>query len=79
MRRNIQRQSYEPINRDPERAKVERKMIYIPVIFLLLRCWGTIQFFVNIGMQYNYPMKQGCITMGFHTAFTVLGYLQVSV
>lgn len=61
----------------PERAKAERKMIYIPAIFLLLRIWGTAEFFLNIGMQLSYPMKDGCILKSFHTANVVLGYLQV--
>ncbi len=77
MRRNVKQKNYEVIGA-PERAKVERKMVYIPVIFLMLRFWGTAQFFLNIGMEATYPMKHGCILQGFHTAFTVLGYLQVS-
>ncbi len=74
----LRRNHYGVIAR-PERAKAERKMIYIPVIFLLLRVWGTAEFFLNIGMQFTYPMKDGCILKGFHTANVVLGYFQVIV
>ncbi len=74
----LRRNHYGAIAR-PERAKAERKMIYIPVIFLLLRIWGTAEFFLNIGMQLTYPMKDGCILKGFRTANIVLGYFQVIV
>ena len=72
----IRRANAEPNARN-ERGRVERKMIYIPVLFLLLRMWGTIDFFLNISMEAIDPSENGCILKGFHTANLVLGYLQV--
>lgn len=51
-------------------------MIYIPLLFLLLRVWGTTDFFLNIGMQATVPSEDGCIEKPFHYADLALGYLQ---
>ena len=61
------------------RENVERRLKFIPIIFLLLRIWGTIQFFVSIALEAIHPDDRECIPHGFHVVFVVLGILQVCV
>ena len=56
--------------------KADRKLTFIPIIFILLRIWGTIQFFYSIGVS-KYTKSQ-CVPEGVFYRYLVLGYLQVS-
>ena len=57
--------------------KADRKLTFIPIVFVLLRMWGTIQFFYSLGVsQYIFC---ACTTRGIAAGFTVLTYLQVKL
>ena len=67
--------------------KADRKLTSIPVMFILLRIWGTIQFFYSIAVSPHlckvppeYPHHiPVCAPWGVFVGFMVLGYLQVCV
>ena len=54
---------------------VEKRLLYIPVVFIFLRIWGSIQFFFSIAVADQ--NQEGCIPDWIHTVFLVLGVLQV--
>ncbi len=56
--------------------KADRKLTFIPIVFVLLRMWGTIQFFYSLAVA-RY-IKCACTTPGISLGFELLGYLQVS-
>ena len=57
--------------------QAEKRLLYIPALFLLLRIWGTAQFFYSIGVSSDIH-KPGCITDGIKVGFMIFGILQVS-
>ena len=58
--------------------QAEKRLLYIPALFLLLRVWGTTQFFYSIGVS-HFKKDPGCIPIGIHTGFMILGILQVGM
>ena len=54
---------------------VEKRLLYIPLVFIFLRIWGSIQFFFSIAV--GDQNRDGCIPNWIHTVFLVLGILQV--
>jgi len=58
--------------------QAEKRLLYIPALFLLLRVWGTTQFFYSIGVT-HYKKDPVCISIGIHTGFMILGVLQVGM
>jgi len=58
--------------------QAEKRLLYIPALFLLLRVWGTTQFFYSIGVS-HYIEAPGCVPSGIHTGFMILGILQVGM
>ena len=61
-------------NLEPRMIQVESRLLAIPVIFILLRMWGTIQFFFSMAAA---DSVYGCVSKPTHIAFFVLGILQV--
>ena len=59
--------------------QAEKRLLYIPALFLLLRVWGTTQFFYSIGVSRYKEEDPGCIPIGIHTGFMILGILQVGM
>ena len=57
--------------------QAEKRLLYIPALFLLLRVWGTAQFFYSIGVSSDIQ-EPGCIPHGIQIDFMILGILQVS-
>jgi len=57
--------------------KADRKFTLIPVVFILLRIWGTIQFFYSIVVTRSIPNYNECVSNGVSIGFLILGYLQV--
>ena len=53
-----------------------RRFKYIPVFFLLLRIWGTVQLFYSIGMAGK--NHDGCLPPGVQTGYFILGIVQVA-
>jgi formaldehyde-activating enzyme involved in methanogenesis len=62
-------------NLEPKMVQVESRLLLIPVIFILLRMWGTIQFFFSLAVADS--VDNGCVPKSTHIAFYVLGILQV--
>ena len=60
---------------EPRMVRVETRLLAIPLIFILLRIWGTIQFFFSLAVADN--VRNGCVPHSNHVAFFVLGILQV--
>ena len=56
-------------------VQVESRLLAIPIFFILLRMWGTIQFFFSLAVADQ--EKDGCVPNNIHIAFFVLGILQV--
>lgn len=60
----------------PRMVHVEKRLLAIPLLFIFLRMWGTLQFFYALavaGMN-----EHGCIPSAVQTVFLVFGILQVS-
>ena len=67
-------------NQGPQVAmveNVEKRLLYIPLMFILLRIWGSIQFFFSLAVDDD--NQEGCIPNEVHTVFFVLGILQVLI
>ena len=58
--------------------QAEKRLLYIPALFLLLRIWGTAQLFYSIGVS-SLVEEPGCIPHGIQIVFVVFGILQVSI
>lgn len=56
---------------------VEARLLLIPVIFILLRIWGTLQFFVSIAASDKIDKSTKCVPHTINVVFQVLGILQV--
>jgi len=56
--------------------QVDRKLIFIPIIFLLLRMWGTVQFIVASSIHKKHC--DHCISHSASIVLYILAYLQVS-
>lgn len=52
--------------------KADRKLTLIPVVFVLLRMWGTLQFFFSLAVQ----TECGCVSKSIGRAFTFFGIIQ---
>ena len=55
--------------------KSDKKLVAIPVVFVLLRCWGTLHYFYSLAVSSH--IIDHCTTRGVAAGFTVLGVLQV--
>jgi len=56
-------------------GNVEKRLLLIPLVFILLRIWGTIQFFFSIATsELN---EEGCVPNWVATIYFMLGLLQV--
>ena len=58
-------------------SEVNRRLLLIPLIFLVLKLWGTGQFFFSLSVSSK--IKNGCIPPQIHTTFFVLEIFQVCV
>ncbi len=59
------------------RSGIEKRLLLIPLMFILLRVWGTVQFFFSIATS---DLNQdGCVPQWMATVYYVLGILQVSL
>ena len=55
--------------------RADKKLTFIPVVFILLRIWGTAQFLYATSV-YNL-MYLGCVPNEYAAGFTFLAYVQV--
>lgn len=56
------------------RENIKFRLLSIPIVFLLLRIWGTAQFFYSLSLNQD---VQKCISHSMWNVFFVLGILQV--
>ena len=54
----------------------EKRLLAIPLLYIFLRMWGTLQFFLLPG-SFLVPFNNGCIPQQVHDIFFTLGVLQV--
>ena len=60
----------------PKSGGIEKRLLAIPLLFILLRMWGTLQFFYSLAVsEQNHG---GCIPSSVRSTFMVIGILQVS-
>ena len=60
--------------------KIENKLLAIPIVFILLRMWGSLQFLVSI-VVFNVPGavdSDGCVSLATYVVYYILAILQVS-
>ncbi len=57
-------------------SEVKQRLIFIPMAFILLRMWGTIQFFYSLTRRHK--VMDGCVSEGDKILFVTFGVLQVS-
>ena len=56
--------------------RADKKLTFIPMVYILLRMWGTIQFIYAISV--SKLTYFGCVPEGYAVGFTFLAYMQVS-
>lgn len=62
---------------EPRMLQVEWRLMAIPILFILLRMWGTIQLIVSLSLPSN--KYAPCITPQLRDVYLVLGILQVCI
>lgn len=55
--------------------RIDQRLIVIPLVFILLRIWGTIQFFFTLAASYHWD--DGCFSNYYHYPHLVLGIMEV--
>ena len=60
---------------EPKVVQVEKRLLAIPLLFILLRIWGTLQVFVALAVSGT--VQDGCIPSAVRKVFFALGILQV--
>ena len=61
----------------PRIVTVEKRLLAIPIMYIVLRMWGTTQFFFSLAVSGT--NVAGCIPSSVKIVYTVLGILQVMV
>jgi len=56
----------------------DKRMVAIPMVFVLLRCWGTLHFFYSLAVSQDVT-KHGCTNTKFFVGFFFLAVMQVSI
>ena len=59
------------------RSEVKQRLLLIPIVFILLRMWGTIQFFYSLAVSSQ--NHNGCIPPLSRRVFLALAIVQVCV
>ena len=59
------------------RNEVKQRLLLIPIVFILLRMWGTIQFFFSLATSSQ--NHNGCIPPTSRKVFLILAIVQVCV
>ena len=59
---------------------VDKRLLAIPLLYIILRMWGTLQFFYSLAVAgtQNNPDQPGCIPQMVQEGYYVLGLLQVN-
>ena len=53
----------------------DKKLTFIPIVFILLRIWGTAQFFYIFGLSHK--IHYVCVPHHYWIADNIFGYAQV--
>ncbi len=56
--------------------RVDQRLLVIPLVFVLLRIWGTIQFFFTLTISYYWD--SGCVSKSIYYVHYSLGIMEVS-
>jgi len=67
---------YLRVGENPAVEEVHKRLLYIPLFFLVLRMWGTLQLFFSLGVANE--NQNGCIPKPIQTIFFIFGILQVT-
>ena len=59
------------------RLEVKQRLLLIPLMFILLRIWGTMQFFYSLIKSGS--IHKGCVSIADAKTFYVLGIAQVCI
>lgn len=59
------------------RSEVKQRLLLIPIVFILLRMWGTLQFFYSLAVSHQ--NKDGCIPKTSQKVFLGFAIVQVCV
>lgn len=57
--------------------KIDNKLLLIPLVFVILRIWGFMQFFFILSVSKYF--SRGCVSHPIHITHFVLGILEVSL
>ena len=59
--------------------QVEKKLYWIPVAFIILRMWGTLQFIFSIFVFATKAVNSttGCVPKGIYYVYKILAVIQV--
>lgn len=60
---------------DEARSQVQQRLLLIPMLFILLRMWGTIQFFFALVKKND--IDSGCVSKSDSISLFALGIFQV--
>ena len=58
-------------------TRVNKILVFIPVLFIILRVWATVQYFFSVYASYHAVNNGRCIPEGLEVVHVVLGVLQV--
>ena len=65
------------VSHRPQLGQVEKRLLAIPLLYILLRMWGTLQFFFSLAMDHT--NINGCIPAVVQKAYLAFGILQVQL
>jgi len=59
-------------------TRVNKILVFIPVLFIILRVWATVQYFFSVYVSRYHAIDNGrCIPAGLKVVHVILGVLQV--
>ena len=57
--------------------RIDNKLLFIPLAFVLIRMWGMLQFIFTVSVS-KFWKDHGCVSYPIHIVHLVLGVLEVS-
>ena len=57
--------------------KADSKLVFIPMVFVLLRMWGTLEFFYSVALPKVHHSRGLCIHTNYYHGLVFLGVMQV--
>ena len=59
-------------------SEVQHRLVFIPITFILLRMWGTIQFFLSLALTHTIKRNPPCLSESELKVFHALRIAQVN-